>query len=52
MKQQLSIQGFFSQFVTSTLKGEKENKVKKKIPIPRNAINFFSITWKKQRIYF
>jgi hypothetical protein len=50
MKQQLSIQGFFSQFVRSTLKGgKKKQSQKENFPSQELQLIFFSITWKKQR---
>jgi hypothetical protein len=42
MKQQLSIQGFFSQFVTSTLKGGGEKKSEKEnFPSQEMRLIFF-----------
>jgi hypothetical protein len=52
MKQQLSIPGFFSQFVTSTLKGEEKNKVQKKISHSKKCNFFFPSHGKSQEELF
>jgi len=50
MKQQLSIQGFFSQFVTSTLKGGGGKKSQKEIfPSQEMQLNVFPLHGKAKK---
>jgi hypothetical protein len=49
MKQQLSIQGFFSQFVTSTLKGGGKKSQKEIFPSQEMQLNVFPLHGKAKK---